>query len=76
MVEENLIGPCGLYCGWCPFYVVGSKEFTCKGWWAREKCEIRDCAKSKGLKLYGMHGQMDKFFDNIKKAFPKGVVRS
>jgi hypothetical protein len=84
-MNENLIGPRGLYCGWCPFYVVGSKEFTCKGCWSREKCEIIDCAKSKGLKLcafcqefpclklYGAYGQMDKFFDDIKKAFPQGV---
>jgi len=52
-MNENLIGPCGLYCGWCPFYIVGSKEFQC-------------------LRLYGAYGQMDKFFDDIKKAFPKG----
>jgi hypothetical protein len=85
--EKNLVAPCGLYCGWCPFYVVGSKEFTCKGCWSREKCEIRDCAKNKGLelctfceafpclKLYGVYGQMNKFFDDIKTAFPQGVKK-
>jgi hypothetical protein len=86
-MKKNLVAPCGLYCGWCPFYVMGSKEFTCKGCWSREKCEIRDCAKNKGLelctfceefpclKLYGVYSQMNKFFDDIKTAFPQGVKK-
>jgi hypothetical protein len=86
-LDDDLIGPCGLCCGWCPFYSVGTKEFTCKGCWSREKCTIRDCAKNKGLKLctfcqdfpcqklYKMYGQMDKFFNDIKEAFPKGVKK-
>jgi len=84
-VKEELIAPCGLYCGWCPFYLAGSKEFKCKGCWSREKCSIRDCAKNKGLKictycpefpcqkLYDMYSHMDQFFNDIKKAFPHGI---
>ena len=85
MVNENLVAACGLYCGWCPFYLVGCEEFKCGGCWSRDKCAIRDCAKEKGLKictycqefpcqkLYEMYSKMDKFFDEIKKAFPHEI---
>jgi len=85
MVEEKLIAPCGLYCGWCPYYLVGTKEFSCPGCWERKKCNIRDCAKSKGLKLctfcpefpceklYKMYRDMEKFLDEIKRDFPDGI---
>ncbi len=84
-VKEELIAACGLYCGWCPFYVAGSKEFKCNGCWSREKCKIRDCARERGLKictycpefpckkLYNMYTRMDEFFDQIKRAFPGGI---
>ena len=48
-LREELIGACGIYCGWCPYYIIGTKEFKCGGCWTREKCEIRDCAASKGM---------------------------
>ncbi|RLI20550.1 hypothetical protein DRO54_06035 [Candidatus Bathyarchaeota archaeon] len=85
MMSENLVAACGLFCGWCPFYLVGSEEFKCGGCWSREKCAIRDCAKEKGLKictyckefpcqkLYKMYGRMNEFFDEIKRTFPHGI---
>ncbi len=84
-VKEELIASCGLYCGWCPFYLFESKEFTCMGCWSREKCDIRDCARDKGLrictycpefpckKLYDMYGRMNEFFDEIKETFSSGI---
>jgi len=83
--REELLGPCGLNCGWCPFYLKGTPQFTCKGCWRREKCEIRDCAKSRNLKictyclkfpcekLYKTYGEMGKFFNDIREAFPSGI---
>jgi hypothetical protein len=85
MSHDELLGPCGLNCGWCPFYIKGSPQLKCGGCWSREKCGIRDCAKNKGLKictycqefpckkLYEMYGKMNDFFDEMKKAFPKGI---
>ncbi len=82
-IDENLIAPCGLYCGWCPFYVFKPKEYACPGCWRRDECKIRDCAASKGLrlctfcddfpcnKLYRMYENMNKFFDDIKKILRK-----
>ncbi len=82
-VNKNLIAPCGLYCGWCPFYVFKPKEYSCGGCWSRDKCRIRDCAVSRGLKLctyckdfpcdklYKMYKNMDKFFDNVRKILGK-----
>lgn len=26
MVEGNLIGPCGLYCGWCPSTLLAQRS--------------------------------------------------
>lgn len=83
-----LLAPCGLYCGWCPYYVQGTKEFKCPGCWEREKCGVRDCAKSKGLKLCtycssfpceklpGIYAKMPEFFERIKKDFPNGISSS
>jgi hypothetical protein len=87
MSRDELLAPCGLNCGWCPFYLKGTPQYKCKGCWNCEKCEmgIRDCAKARNpkictycrefpcQKLYKMYAQMDKFFDNIKEAFPEGV---
>ena len=86
MALKELVAPCGLYCGWRPYYIVGTKEFKCNGCWRRkEACEIRDCAKSIGLelctfcvefpcsKLYEMYSRMKEFFDEIKRDFPRGV---
>jgi len=82
-IDEKLIAPCGLYCGWCPFYVFDLKDFKCPGCWMREECAIRDCAADKGLKLctfcenfpceklYNMYRNMDKFFNDIKSAMAK-----
>ena len=86
-LDEKLIAPCGLYCGWCPYYINGTKEFKCNGCWTRENCSIRNCAETKGLKLcsycpefpceklYKMYGKMNKFFDEIKKDFPNGIKK-
>ncbi len=80
-LRGELIGACGIYCGWCPYYIIGTKEFKCGGCWTREKCEIRDCAASKGIKictfchefpcqkLYDMYNRMTEYFDQIKKDF-------
>ncbi len=86
VLDEKLVAPCGLYCGWCPYYVAGTREFKCGGCLTREKCVIRDCAFEKGLrlctycnqfpckKLYNMYTKMNKFFDEVKKDFPEGVI--
>jgi len=86
-LSEKLIGACGLYCGWCPYYIVGTKEFKCEGCWSREKCEIRDCATSRGIKictfcpefpcqkLYNMYSKMTDFLNQIKKDFIGGIKR-
>lgn len=85
IIDEKLIAPCGLYCGWCPYYLMGTKGFKCEGCWERKGCPIRDCAKARGLKLctlcnefpcnklYEAFRSMDKFFDRIKRDFPNGV---
>jgi len=83
-MNENLIAPCGIYCGWCPFYVFKPEEFSCPGCWQREEeCSIRDCASSRGLKLctfcdefpcdklYKMYMRMNEFFDYIKEILGK-----
>ena len=84
-LDEKLVGACGLYCGWCPYYVAGTEEFRCGGCWTREECRIRNCASERGLrvctfcpefpcqKLYDMYARMSEFFDQIKKDFPNGV---
>ena len=84
-LDEKLVGACGLYCGWCPYYVAGTEEFRCGGCWTREECRIRNCASERGLRvctfcpefpcqrLYDMYGRMSEFFDQIKKDFPNGV---
>ena len=81
-----LLAPCGLYCGWCPYYIQGTEKFKCPGCWERkDECSIRDCAKDKGLKLCTycssfpcdklsrMYAKMDKFFEEIKRDFPEGI---
>ncbi|MCL0093064.1 DUF3795 domain-containing protein [Dehalococcoidia bacterium] len=84
---DKLIAPCGHYCGWCPYYYAkGSKESKCPGCWeSDEGCEIRECAQSRSLrlctfcsdfpcsKLYDLYSKMHKYFDRVKKDFPKGV---
>jgi len=87
-LSEELIGACGLYCGWCPYYITGTEEFKCGGCWSREKCGIRDCAAGRGIKvctfcpefpcqkLYDMYGKMAEFLDQIKKDFAGRVIRS
>jgi len=86
-MSKDLIAPCGLYCGWCPYYIVGTKEFTCKGCQDRIRCPISSCAKVRGLepctycqefpcqKLYEMYGHMHQFFEDIKKDFPQGIKK-
>jgi len=83
-----LLAPCGLYCGWCPYYIQGAEQFKCAGCWKREKCPIRDCAKGKALKLctycssfpcgklLEMYAKMPEFLDGIKRDFPKGISLS
>ena len=66
--------------------MAGTDEFKCSGCWSRkEGCKIRDCAKSRGLrlctfcaefpcsKLYEMYAKMGEFFDEIKKDFPREI---
>jgi len=84
-LNEKLIAACGLYCDWCPYYIVGTSEFKCEGCWLRKECSIRDCARSRGLKLctyctefpcqklYNMYTRMDELFNSIKKDFPQGI---
>ncbi|HDO20832.1 MAG: DUF3795 domain-containing protein [archaeon GB-1845-036] len=84
-LNEKLIAPCGLYCGWCPYYIVGTENFKCEGCFTRDKCTIRDCAEEKGLrlctychefpckKLYEMYGRMSEFFNQIRRDFPEGI---
>jgi len=81
-----LLAPCGLYCGWCPYYIRGTEEFKCPGCWKREdKCAIRDYARDRGLKLCSycslfpcdklsrMYARMDEFFKEIRRDFPEGI---
>jgi len=82
-----LLAPCGLYCGWCPYYVQGTEDFQCSSCWKREKCPIRDCAREKELKLCTycssfpcdklsqMYGHMNEFFDRIKMDFLDGIAK-
>ena len=86
-IKSELLAPCGLYCGWCPFYLGTSKKYPCEGCKSREECSIRDCAKERQLqlctfcqgfpcqKLYSMYGKMNEFFDEIQKEFPQGIKR-
>jgi hypothetical protein len=83
--KEELAAPCGLYCGWCPYYITENKELKCLGCWKKKRCDIRDCAIERELKfctfcqdfpcekLYKMYARMSEFFDCIMKDFPKGV---
>jgi len=83
-INERLIAPCGLYCGWCPFYVFKPSEYSCPGCRDREEeCVIRDCARDRGVELctfcsefpceylYRMYRNMDKFFDDVKKVLDR-----
>ncbi len=86
-LSRELIGACGLYCGWCPYYLIGTEEFKCGGCWSREKCGIRDCAARKGLrictccpefpcrKLYDMYGKMRDFLNQIRRDFQNQLAQ-
>ena len=40
-LDGELVGVCGLYCDWCPYYVAGTVEFRCGGCWTEERQDVR-----------------------------------
>jgi len=52
MIDEKLLGRCGIYCGACPTYLKGN----CNGCTSEHKpgdCYSLDCCNSRGLRFCG-----------------------
>lgn len=85
LAQDSPVGPCGICCGWCPYYLTQVEGLKCPGCAEKGECPIRDCARRGCLELctycrafpcdllFGMYRRMGKFLKRVRKDFPEGV---